>query len=32
MIEVKEFANRREKLYESLDDNSILILYEHFEI
>lgn len=27
MIEVKEFANRREKLYESLDDNSILILY-----
>ena len=27
MIEVREFANRREKLYESLDDNSILILY-----
>ena len=27
MIEVKEIASRREKLYESLEDNSILILY-----
>lgn len=27
MIEVKEIASRREKLYEFLDDNSVLILY-----